>query len=769
MEGPGDKIGPYTLVRVLGEGGFGVVYLAERREPMVQLVALKVVKPGLDSRAVVQRFEAERQSLAVMDHPNVAKVMDAGSTATGRPYFVMEYVPGEPLTEFCDKRSLSVRDRLGLMAQVCEAVQHAHGKGIIHRDLKPSNVLVEMVDGNAVPKVIDFGVAKAIQRDETARTEFTMEGMLIGTPEYMSPEQAAGMLDIDTRTDVYALGVMLYELLTGAAPFEAESLRVAALSEIQRIIRDVEPPRPSTRLSEMGAGAETAAKNRKMHLGSLQRVLRRELEWIPLKAMRKERDRRYATAQEMAEDIRRYLDGRALSAGPESRVYRVRKFVARNRVGVGAGAAVLAAIVIGAGVSVWFGVQERKARVAESAAKARAVYEGETTAAVNTYLIEGVMTASDPDEDGADVPLRIVLERAADALDAKLGSKPEIEMRVAATLGRSLVRVGRPERGREVLEKARGLATGAAAGAPGVGEVLAEIDEYLGEALYRRAEGEGGAEAVKILRERLAAMGAGADSLERARLLNQLGGALKWSNPPGFDGSQKAYEEALALRTARLPAGDLDVLVTRHNLAMLELRRGQKLPVEQEEARRKRFEEALRVEEVVLKDSVAALGPEHSQTLVVRCEVARLLNLVGRTQESERMYAETIAAMRKVLTTRHWRTLETLGNYSMVLKSLGRHEEEARVLEEAVEGYRFVRGPTHGGTQMCAEWLATAMEKIGCAKCGARGLERVYADLVSGNEPVERRRGLAGKIAGVYQRMGNTADAAVWKARAEGE
>jgi tetratricopeptide (TPR) repeat protein len=298
--------------------------------------------------------------------------------------------------------------------------------------------------------------------------------------------------------------------------------------------------------------------------------------------------------------------------------------------------------------------------------------------------------------------------------------------------------------------------------------VLAEIDEYLGEALYRRAEGEGGVEAVKILRERLATMGAGADALGRATLLNQLGGALKWSSPPDFDGSQKAYEEALAIRTARLKPGDLDVLVTRHNLAMLELRRGQKLPVEQEEARRKRFEEALRMEEVVLKDSTAALGAEHSQTLVVRYETARLLSLVGRTEESARAYAETIAAMRRVLTTRHWRTLEALGNYSMVLKSLGRHEEEARVLEEAVEGYRLVRGPTHGGTQTCAEWLATALEKIGCGKCGARALQRVYEDLVSANEPKERRRGLAGTIAGVYERMGDSAQAGMWKARADG-
>jgi eukaryotic-like serine/threonine-protein kinase len=607
-----------------------------------------------------------------------------------------------------------------------------------------------------MPKVIDFGVARAIQRDATGREQFTMEGMLIGTPEYMSPEQAAGMLDLDTRTDVYALGVMLYELLTGSAPFESRSLRAAGHAEIQRIIRDVEPPRPSARFSELGAQAAEVAKRRRTQIVSLERELRRELEWIPLKAMRKERERRYATAQEMAADIRRYLEGQALAAGPESRVYRARKFVARNRVSVGASAMVIAAIIAAAEISVRFGLSEREAR-------RRAAYEAETTKAVNGYLVDGVLTASDPDEDGPGVTVETVLERAADALNAKLGPRPEVEMRVASTLGRALVRIGRPERGSEVLTRARGLATGAAAGTPGVGDVLADIDEYLGEALYRQAQG---AEAVRVLRERLAALGTGpnVDPDRRATLLNQLGGALKWSQPPDFDGAENVYKEALTLRLAKYGPSALDVLITRHNLAMLELRRGQHIPTDQVDARRAKFNEVFEQVEDVLKDTKAAFGWDHWWTLAVRAEEARLLNLVGRTQDSERAYVETIQAMRRVLSVRHWRTLETLGNYSLVLHALGKSEEEARVLAEATEGYRWLHGPTSAGTQTCAEWLAAALERIGCGECGARELERLHADLASAGEPAPRRQKVAEEIAGIYDRLGNAELGAKWRA-----
>ena len=353
-EQPSIAIGPFQLLHVIGEGGFGTVWLAERREPMVQRVAIKIIKPGMDSASVVARFEQERQALAVMDHPNVAKVFDGGITERGLPYFVMEYVQGEPITAYCDKKKLTLRQRLELFIPVCEAVQHAHHKGLIHRDLKPSNVLVGDIEGKPVPKVIDFGVAKAIAGAGWADTAHTQLGAVIGTPEYMSPEQVSGAIDVDTRADVYSLGVMLYELLTGALPFDSRELRKAALAEIARIIREVTPPKPSTRLIQLAgerstkiAGARSTSSDR------LSGELRRELDWIPLMAIRKERERRYASPQDLADDVQRYLVGQALRAAPDSRMYLARKFVRRNRLQVVASGVVFVALSAGLAISLW--------------------------------------------------------------------------------------------------------------------------------------------------------------------------------------------------------------------------------------------------------------------------------------------------------------------------------------------------------------------------------------------------------------------------------
>jgi len=327
----GTQIGRYKLLSVLGEGGFGIVYLAEQKEPIRRQVALKIIKPGMDSKQVISRFEAERQALALLDHPNIARVFDAGATEKGRPYFVMEYVKGESITEYCDRKKLNTEQRLELFIQVCEAIQHAHQKGIIHRDIKPSNILVSVDGDRAVPKVIDFGVAKAIGQPLTERTLFTGQGQLVGTPEYMSPEQAElTSQDIDTRSDIYSLGVLLYELLTGTLPFEPQTLRAAAFDEILRVIRDEDPPRPSTRLLALGEEATPVAASRRTDVKTLAKRLGKELEWIPLKAMRKERDRRYKTASEFADDIRNYLRGDPLIAGPESVAYRAKKFARKH-------------------------------------------------------------------------------------------------------------------------------------------------------------------------------------------------------------------------------------------------------------------------------------------------------------------------------------------------------------------------------------------------------------------------------------------------------
>jgi serine/threonine protein kinase len=331
-EGPGTVIGPYKLLEQIGEGGFGVVFMAEQTQPLRRKVALKIVKPGMDTRQVVARFEAERQALARMDHPHIARVLDAGATDTGRPYFVMELVRGIPITDFCDANRLTPRQRLELFIPVCQAVQHAHQKGIIHRDLKPSNVLVTLHDGTPVVKVIDFGIAKALGEPLTDKTLFTGFAQMLGTPRYMSPEQAElSGLDVDTRSDIYSLGVLLYELLTGTAPLDRERLRGVGYDELRRLIREEEPPRPSARVSTLGEAAVTVSANRQSDPKQLSRFLRGELDWIVMKALEKDRSQRYETASALAADVQRYLAHEPVEACPPSALYRFRKFARRYR------------------------------------------------------------------------------------------------------------------------------------------------------------------------------------------------------------------------------------------------------------------------------------------------------------------------------------------------------------------------------------------------------------------------------------------------------
>jgi WD40 repeat protein/serine/threonine protein kinase len=364
MDQPGSQIGRYKLLRVLGEGGFGIVYLAEQQRPMRRQVALKIIKPGMDSTQVIRRFEAERQALALLDHPNVAHVYDAGTTEAGRPYFAMEYVKGVPITEHCDRQKLTIEERLKLFVQVCEAIQHAHQKGIIHRDIKPSNIQVCIQGEQVIPKVIDFGVAKALSQPLTDRTLVTEQGQLIGTPEYISPEQAEMTnQDIDTRSDIYSLGVLLYELLTGTLPFESKTLRRGSLEQMRAVLREEEPKTPSTRVHSLDGQASTKlAKRCQSDAAALRRGLRGDLDWITLKAMEKDRMRRYQTAHALAEDIERHLKQEPVLAGPPGTLYRFQKLVRRNK-GVFAGVTVVAAaLVIGLTISVVSLIREQQAR-----------------------------------------------------------------------------------------------------------------------------------------------------------------------------------------------------------------------------------------------------------------------------------------------------------------------------------------------------------------------------------------------------------------------
>lgn len=450
-EAVGTLVGPYKLLEEIGHGGFGTVYMAEQERPVRRRVALKIIRPGMDVGEIVGRFEAERQALALMDHTNIARVYDAGATDSGRPYFVMELVKGEPITTYCDRRNLNVPERLGVFVQVCHAVQHAHTKGVIHRDLKPGNVLVATEDDAAQAKVIDFGIAKATQHRLTEKTVFTEFRGFIGTPEYMSPEQAEGSLNIDTRTDVYSLGVLLYELLTGATPLDAASLKSAPYGEIQRIIREVEPPKPSTRISSSDAAARVSTL-RRTEPARLHKLVRGDLDWIVMKALEKDRARRYGTAEALAADIGRHLAGSSVEAAPPSRLYLMRKFIRRHRTSVAAAAAVGAALVLGmVGMTTGLVAAIRAGDQARENAE-RATREAEQAKAMNDFMRE-VLTSAEPQNGGAQVRLMDVLANATTSASQRFESHPLLEAQVQDLLADVYNKTGMLAKAKEATQR----------------------------------------------------------------------------------------------------------------------------------------------------------------------------------------------------------------------------------------------------------------------------------------------------------------------------
>jgi serine/threonine protein kinase/Tfp pilus assembly protein PilF len=722
-------IGPYHILAPVGQGGMGIVYKAEQRAPVRRIVALKLIKLGMDTHDVLARFETERQALAMMNHPNVAKVFDAGTTDRGRPYFVMEHVPGESITAFCDKHQLSISQRLELFIQACEAVQHAHHKAIIHRDLKPSNILVCIEEDRHVVKVIDFGVAKAIAQQLTERTLFTETGRLLGTPEYMSPEQAdASDLDEDTRTDIYSLGVVLYELLAGALPFDAKTLRSAGFQEIQRVIREVDPPRPSTRLSTLGAGAAEVARRRQTQIDALQRQLRGELEWIPLKAMRKDRTERYATAAELAQDIRNYLNERPLQAGPESPVYRMRKFLRRNKTGVAASAAMLFLLLAGITATTWQAIRatraERSARAAlaeverhKARVEAKQLESEAVVQFLTEHVLEGATPARLPDTAVRDTIVRVMLDPAAAAIGKSFAQTPMVESSVRATLAGCYRALGRPELGAPhaewALERRRATlgnehpatleAINLMAAVMHDQGRFAEAEKFLVESL-ETGERVLGREHAETRRAR-ASLGdvlmnqgryAEAEPLQRLTLeqdkrlgaaprsiiASTQGLALTLMLTGQLDEAEVHFRDCHELARRELGERDPSTIVTINGLGQILERRG-------------KLEESKAAYVEALAASREVLGEDHMTTLILANNIGSVLKKMGKNEEAERYYREVSTTMRRIFGEEHPNTLTAINNLGNVLFDQQRYEEAEPLLRESLEGRRKLLGDAH--------------------------------------------------------------------------
>jgi tetratricopeptide (TPR) repeat protein/tRNA A-37 threonylcarbamoyl transferase component Bud32 len=726
--------GRYKLRQEIGEGGMGSVYLAEQTRPVKRQVALKLVKPGMDSRTVLARFESERQALALMDHPNIARVLDAGATDAGRPFFVMELVKGVPLTEYCDQHRLGLPERLVLFRQICSAVQHAHQKGIIHRDLKPTNILVESHDGHPVPKVIDFGLAKATSGLQLSEQSlFTAFGTVAGTPLYMAPEQASfSAVDIDTRADIYALGVILYELLTGSTPIQRETFKQAALDEILRVIREVEPPTPSSRISTSEALPAIAA-TRQIEPARLGRFVRGDLDWIVMKALAKERQRRYESAIALAQDVERFVNHEPVSAGPPTAAYRLRKLVRRNRLQVVAALLVLLALCAGI-VGTTLGLVEARRQERIAVAERRQAEKRLTQIEKANEILGSIFKDLNPQNEERDAkPLLALLGERLDQATAQIEGEaigdPLTVARMQMTLGSSLLGLGYPEKAIALFAKAR--ETFATRLGPDHPDTIASMDD-LARGYYIAGKSD---RVLPLYEEVLALRKAklGPDHPDTLYSMYTLAGAYRSAGR--YDRALLLYEEVLALRKAKLGPDHRDTLQSMNSLAswyktfgqfdravsllegVLALRKAKLGPDDPDtlssmgvlaDAYRDagKYDRVLLLCEEIVALTKSKRGPDHLETLLRMDYLASSYTFARKYDRALPLYEEILALTKAKLGPEHPRTLQSKYCLAWGYRLAGKLDRARPLFEETLALMKSKLGPDHPSTLGCMNFLA---------------------------------------------------------------